>query len=117
MFADIGCQGRISDGGVIKNSSLWNKMKNNLLQLPMPTPLPNKNTELPYVFLGDGAFALDKNLMKPYPGEHQEGTMERVLIRNFRRPVLLLKTHLASCLQCLEYSVSPCYWKQNHQYR
>lgn len=78
MFADIGCQGRISDGGVLKNSTLWNKMENNLLGLPPATPLPNGNIPLPYVFLGDGAFALHRTLMKPYPGEHLEGTKERI---------------------------------------
>lgn len=78
MFADVGCQGRISDGGVLKHSLLWHKMSNNLLRLPAPSPLQNGTVDLPYVFLGDGAFALHNNLMKPYPGAHQEGTKERI---------------------------------------
>lgn len=81
MFADIGCQGRISDGGVLKNSILWNKMENNLLRLPAPNPLTNGNIDLPYVFLGDGAFALHKTLMKPYPGEQLVDTKERIFNR------------------------------------
>jgi len=40
MYADIGSQGRISDGGVFKNSSLWQKMSSDSLNLPMPSPLP-----------------------------------------------------------------------------
>ena len=40
MFIDIGCQGRISDGGVYNNSSLSNAIENNLLDLPPPRPLP-----------------------------------------------------------------------------
>lgn len=32
---------------------------------------------MPYVFLGDGAFALHKHVMKPFPGNHDIGTAER----------------------------------------
>ncbi|RVE45299.1 hypothetical protein evm_010071 [Chilo suppressalis] len=39
IFADIGCQGRISDGGVFRNSLLWNKICLNELNLPTPHPL------------------------------------------------------------------------------
>lgn len=39
-FADIGSQGRISDGGVLRNSLLWQKMCSNQLNLPEPSPLP-----------------------------------------------------------------------------
>ena len=40
MFIDVGCQGRISDGGVYNNASLSNAIENNLLDLPPPRPLP-----------------------------------------------------------------------------
>ncbi|CAG9580819.1 unnamed protein product [Danaus chrysippus] len=76
LFADVGCQGRISDGGVLNNSILLNKMIDNSLGLPTPTPLPNGNVDMPYVFLGNTAFDLHRNLMKPYPGEYEEGTKE-----------------------------------------
>lgn len=78
MYAYGGCQGRISDGGVFKNSVLWNKVNNHVLGLPAPIPLQNGNVELPYMFLGDGAFALHNNIMKPYGGDHREGTKERI---------------------------------------
>ncbi|XP_049700170.2 uncharacterized protein LOC126055353 [Helicoverpa armigera] len=77
MFADIGCQGRISDGGVFTNSILWNKMCTNSLNLPPPHPLPGSNIDVPYVFLGDGAFALSEHLMKPYPDQHNIGSAKR----------------------------------------
>lgn len=78
MYADIGSQGRISDGGVFRNSSLWQKMSSDSLNLPMPSPLPGSNKDTPYVFLGDGAFALDTNLMKPYPGNHTSESPQRI---------------------------------------
>lgn len=32
---------------------------------------------MPYVFLGDGAFALSKHVMKPFPGNHIMGSLQR----------------------------------------
>lgn len=77
IFADIGCQGRISDGGVFTNTLLWSKMQTNNLSLPPPHPLPGSNIDVPYVFLGDGAFALSENVMKPYSGNHDLGSPKR----------------------------------------
>lgn len=77
IFADIGSQGRISDGGVLSNCDLWKMMCNKSLNLPLAHPLPGSNIDVPYVFLGDGAFALTENLMKPYPGQHSIGSAKR----------------------------------------
>ena len=40
MFTDVGCQARISDGGVCINFSLSNVFENNLLDLSPQSPLP-----------------------------------------------------------------------------
>lgn len=77
IFADIGGQGRISDGGIFRNTVLWDKICNNSLNLPAPQPLPGSVVDIPYVFLGDGAFALGMNIMKPYPGNHDINSPER----------------------------------------
>lgn len=77
-FADIGSQGRISDGGVLRNSLLWQKMCSNQLNLPEPSPLPGSNIEAPFVFLADGAFALSTHILKPYPGTHELGSPKRM---------------------------------------
>lgn len=42
-------------------------IKNNTFGIPPPAQLPNTETILPHVILGDAAFPLMKNLMKPYP--------------------------------------------------
>jgi hypothetical protein len=78
MFADIGDQGRISDGGVFRNSLLWHKICSNTLNLPSPSPLPGTDKNLPYVFVADGAFALNTNIMKPFPGNQDVGTPKRI---------------------------------------
>lgn len=78
MFADIGSQGRISDGGVLRQSILWEKICNNRINFPPPSPLPGSNINFPYVILADGAFALHTNIMKPYPGNHEINTPQRI---------------------------------------
>jgi len=82
LFVDIGCQGRISDGGVLKNTELHKKIESGKLNLPSPVLLPGKNVDLLFVILADEAFALTKNIMKPYSGIHNKGTKERVF--NYR---------------------------------
>lgn len=76
-FADIGGQGRISDGGIFKNCILWQKIADDTISLPPDTPLPGRDINMPYVFLGDGAFALHRHILKPFPGNHDLGTVER----------------------------------------
>jgi len=36
MYVDVGCQGRISDGGVFKNITLYKKLKNRVLNILNP---------------------------------------------------------------------------------
>ena len=36
IYVDIGCNGRVSDGGVFRNSSLYAAMQTNALDFPSP---------------------------------------------------------------------------------
>ncbi|XP_045493839.1 protein ALP1-like [Colias croceus] len=54
-YVDVGCNGRVSDGGVFRNCNLSEALENNLL--------PNGR-----VIVGDNAFPLKPYIMKPYPG-------------------------------------------------
>lgn len=78
IFADVGCQGRISDGGVFRNSLLFQRLSRGDLNLPAPSPLPGCDDAMPYVFVADNAFPLHTNIMKPYPGDHPEGSLKRI---------------------------------------
>ena len=40
LFVDIGCQGRISDGGVFRNSDFYGALVRNELNLPLPIEVP-----------------------------------------------------------------------------
>lgn len=64
VFIDIGKNGRLSDGGVIKYTEFYQILKTKSLNLP--TIAETKNN-LNYVFLGGEAFALGKNFLWPYP--------------------------------------------------
>lgn len=82
MYANVGCQGRISDGGVFSNTVFARALNNGTLNLPPPQPLPGRQKVMPYVCVGDDAFPLSENLMKPFPGEHDKGSGERAF--NYR---------------------------------
>lgn len=68
IFADTGIQGRILDGGAFRETTSFKKLEKNKLNLPTPEPLPGRQVGQPYVILGDDAFALSEQLMKPFPG-------------------------------------------------
>jgi hypothetical protein len=78
-YADVGCQGRISDGGVFKGTSFYYEMENNKLNIPKPKPLPAlpQGPNFPFVLVSDDAFALSMNIMKPLPGTCPTGSPER----------------------------------------
>lgn len=81
-YVSVGCQGRLSDGGVYNNSTLKELLEGSKLDLPPSTCLPGRNLPVPYVLLADDAFALNKHVMKPYPGLHEKGSYERIF--NYR---------------------------------
>ena len=59
-------QWKISEDGVCRNSSLYDTMQSNLLNILKPRLLDHGETVLPFVIVGHPAFPLKQNLMKPY---------------------------------------------------
>ncbi|XP_046408436.1 putative nuclease HARBI1 [Ischnura elegans] len=70
LFADVGCNGRISDGGVYRDSVLSEAISRNSFNFPPSMNLPGMNQPVPYVIVADDAFPLTKNIMKPYKSRH-----------------------------------------------
>ena len=66
IMADIGTNGRVSDGGVIDNTEFGKRLKDEQLCLPLPSIIANSDCVLPYVFVGDEAFGLRPDFLKPY---------------------------------------------------
>lgn len=77
-YITVGCQGCISDGGVFNQTIFKQSADNCAMNLPTPTPLPGREKPMPYVFVGDAAFPLLENIMKPYSGHHDRGSSKRV---------------------------------------
>lgn len=71
LYIDVGCNGRIADGGVFSNCSLSTALEQNALNLPAPRPLPSRTSPVPYVIVADDAFPLKPYIMKPYPFRNQ----------------------------------------------
>ncbi|XP_055585405.1 uncharacterized protein LOC129738243 [Uranotaenia lowii] len=63
LMVDIGGFGGNSDGGLFSASEFGKR----LLQNPPPNYLPNSVLEFPFYIVGDAAFPLKRNLMRPYP--------------------------------------------------
>ena len=66
IWTDIGGRGAASDAQVYNHSELLQHIDNGTLGLPAPQPLPGDNEDVPFFIVGDDAFALRENLMKPY---------------------------------------------------
>ncbi|XP_018357375.1 PREDICTED: uncharacterized protein LOC108757457 [Trachymyrmex cornetzi] len=67
-YVSIGSAGRESDGGIFQSLDFGKCIETETLPLPPPKALPGTNICLPAVFVGDAAFPLLKNLLRPYPG-------------------------------------------------
>ncbi|XP_050510944.1 uncharacterized protein LOC126887446 [Diabrotica virgifera virgifera] len=67
LYVNVGMNGRVSDGGVYRESDLYKAVEQNVLKFPNDKPLPLRNTPVPFVFVADAAFPLSTHIMKPYP--------------------------------------------------
>ena len=71
LLVDIGDSGRHSDGGVLANSAFGKALEEQILPFPSSCPLTGTSEpSLPYVIVGDEAFPLKTNLLRPYPGRN-----------------------------------------------
>ena len=111
LYANVGSKGRISDGGVFKNTMLYKKLEKKELNLPKEKILQIPYiSKVPYFILSDSAFALNEYTMKPFEGNPVKGSKERIfnyrlsrarrvvenafgilsaIFRVFRKPILL----------------------------
>lgn len=72
---DVGGYGRTSDGGILHASSFGEGLREGTLGLPEDAVIPGSEHRgpMPFVFVGDEAFPLRRNLMRPFPGQQLPG--------------------------------------------
>ncbi|XP_030757969.1 uncharacterized protein LOC115883711 [Sitophilus oryzae] len=67
-LVDIGTPRRNSDSGVFRRSIIGMGLENQFMKVTRACPLDkDRNLILPYVVVGDEAFALTNYMMRPYP--------------------------------------------------
>lgn len=83
IYYDIGAEGKASDGGVWRTSSLKEDMDDpeNPRNIPSDAPIDGIEGSLPYFLIGDDAFALSPHMMKPFP---HHGLTQKERIYNYR---------------------------------
>jgi hypothetical protein len=64
IYFNFGTNGHVSEGGVLEYTDFCDKLQNELLKIPESSDV--KRRKLPYVFVGDKAFSLRKDFLKPY---------------------------------------------------
>lgn len=69
VAVDVGAYGGNSDGSVLANSAFGKLLLENRLGLPPADDLPDSSMKVPYFIVGDAAFPLRDNLMRPFPGK------------------------------------------------
>ncbi|XP_065571966.1 uncharacterized protein LOC136034610 isoform X1 [Artemia franciscana] len=66
LYIDVGAEGKENDSTVFKRSSFGKALEVNRLPVPGDKELPNTSCPLPRVFIGDEAFPLKTNSLKPF---------------------------------------------------
>nr|XP_023026996.1 uncharacterized protein LOC111514994 [Leptinotarsa decemlineata] len=66
VFIHVGSYGKYGDAGIFKKSKMGEFVENGTM-FPPPKYLPNSDTLLPHVVVGDDAFNLSEHMVKPYP--------------------------------------------------
>lgn len=68
IYVDIGAYGKDSDSSIFQQTVFYKKLRNGTLNIPESAPL--QQDILPFVLVGDEAFALDTHLLRPFGGHN-----------------------------------------------
>ena len=124
----IGEEDRQSDGGVFANSNLGRSIVNDYFNLPQPKKLYSESEILfPYGFVGDDAFLMRHNLLKPYSSSSLErellifnnilSRVKRIIENTFGILVArfgIFRRSILSCLETVENIVKACVTLHNY---
>lgn len=82
IFVDIGSYGKEGDSGIFHKSKI-SDLINKGGYFPPPSKIPNSDISLPYVHVGDEAFRLESNMMRPYTRVESRKDYEKTVF-NYR---------------------------------
>jgi len=69
VYVDIGGYGKDCDSTIFIRSTLWRSIQTNMLELPIERPLSGtEGPNVPYFFVGDEGFVLNRNILRPFGG-------------------------------------------------
>ena len=85
-FIDVGEYGSNSDSSIFRSSHFGTRFLQGDLDVPAPKPLPNFPNQgaLPHCIVGDEAFPLCMDLMRPYPRSNRATLPQEELVFNYR---------------------------------
>ena len=66
IVIDVGSYGKEGDSGIFNKSIMGQAIREGKMKFPMDKVLPGSNVTAPHVIVGDEAFRLSKNMLKPY---------------------------------------------------
>ncbi|XP_068083469.1 uncharacterized protein [Anabrus simplex] len=82
VYVDVGSYGKDCDSSIFKQSRLRQSIENNSQQLPEEKSLPGtESPKVPYFFVGNEVFGLNKYLLRPFGGTHL--TVKKIIF-NYR---------------------------------
>lgn len=83
LAVDIGSYGKEGDSGIFSKSIMGQKIYQGTFGFPPDNELPNSERKLPYVIVGDEAFRLHTNIMKPYSRDQAKQDTHKAIF-NYR---------------------------------
>lgn len=70
IYIDVGAFGKEADSTIFEKTPFYKKLENNELNIPRSQPLPGTaGPNIPYSFIGDEAFSLSQDVMRPFGGK------------------------------------------------
>lgn len=101
---DVGSYGREGDAGIFQKSSMGRMINRGEFNIPPPAAIPLTDIVLPNVILGDEAFALNVNMMKPYPRQQSLHEHDKA-IYNYRHSRARRTTENAFGILCAYFRI------------
>lgn len=95
IYVDIGKNGRLSDGEVLEYTEFYRNLKLKKLNFPNNSETVNN---LNFVVVGDEAFSLDDNFLKPY-AQRELDSEKRISITDCLELLMWMKMRLVLLLQ------------------